>query len=103
MQARPLVQVTHLNSRNAFILLAVMMFIVLSIVLANVAFVQSDEFSEDYEFDDFLVINNWMAIWTTLPFFQMLSMTIPWMGVSVVVLCAADLGGGILAPPQFSA
>lgn len=65
MQVRPLRKATQLSNRNIIIIMAVMMLIVLSIVLANVAFVQNEEPPED-DFDDFLAIGGWVASWTII-------------------------------------
>jgi hypothetical protein len=98
MQVRPLVRVTQLSGHDAFIMVTMMLFIALSLALAYVAFVQNDELSEDGDGDS-LAINSWAAIWLAAPFFQMLSILIPWIGILVLILCVAYLGGGTLAPP----
>jgi hypothetical protein len=65
VQVRPLRKATQLSSRNVIIIITIMMFIVLSIVLVNVAFLQNDELPED-DFDDFLAIEGWVASWTVI-------------------------------------
>ena len=95
MQVRSLVLTTQLNRRNALIIMTVMILIALTIILAAAAFVQNDELSEDYDDYEFSIFPNWGMILPTVPF--PLTLFIPILCVGV--LCAADLGGGILAPP----
>ncbi len=85
MQVRPLVKATQLNSRNALIIMVVMMFIALSIALATVAFVQNDELSEDD--DDFLAIEGWAAIWaiTFTPLSLVLNLDSEFLILAVIV------------------
>lgn len=96
MLFRPLTSVTQQNRRNVFIMLAALMIVASSIVLVTVAFVQNDEITEA---DDFLVIEGWMALWISISFFQVSSIIIPRIEFPALVLCIANLGGGILAPP----
>jgi ABC-type multidrug transport system fused ATPase/permease subunit len=99
VQVRSLMQVTRLNSRNIFIILTVMILIALTIILATAAFAQNDELSVDYDEDEFSIFLNWGTILPAVSFLVTLFIPIRWMGVHAGVLCAADLGGGILAPP----
>ena len=96
---RSLAPATRLNSRNALIIMTVMILIALSIVLATAAFVQNDELSEDYDAYDFSIFLNWATILPAVSFLLTLLRPMGWLGGHVRVLCAADLGGGILAPP----
>jgi hypothetical protein len=100
MQDRSPVQATQLNRRNAFIIVSVMILIALTIILATAAFfVQNDELFEDYDDYHFSIFLNWGRILPTVSFPLTLFIPIRWVGVCVGVLYAADLGGGILAPP----
>jgi ABC-type multidrug transport system fused ATPase/permease subunit len=102
MHVRSLVQATQLSSRNVFMLMTVVILVALAILLATAAFVQNDELSEDYDGDEFSIFANWGTILPTLSFLLTIFIPIRWMGVKVGLLGAADLGGGILAPPFFS-
>jgi hypothetical protein len=96
---RFLERATQLKSRNALIIIIVMILIALTVILATAAFVQNDEFSEDYDEYDFSIFLNWETILPTVAFLLTLFIQMQWVGGCVRVLCAADLGGGILAPP----
>lgn len=100
MLFRPLINVTQQNRQNVFAMMAAMMIVASFVVLATTAFVQNNEL---YEGDDFLEIEGWVALSISITFFRMLSITIPRLEGSTLFLCVADLGGGILAPPQISA
>ncbi len=99
MRVLSLVQIRQLNHQNALIIITVMILIALAIILATAAFVQNDELSEDHDTDEFSMFPNWGAIFFTVSFLLTLFRPMQWMGVYVEILCAADLGGGILAPP----
>lgn len=89
----------RLNSRNALMIMTVMILIALTIILATAAFAQNDELSQDYDENEFSIFLNWDTILPSVSFLLTLFIPIRWVGVYVRVLCAADLGGGILAPP----
>jgi tellurite resistance protein TehA-like permease len=99
MRVSSLGQAMRLNSRNALIIMIVMILIALTIILATAAFVQNDELSEDYDEYEFSKFLNWETILATVSFLLTLFIPMRWVGGHVRVLYAADLGGGILAPP----
>jgi hypothetical protein len=99
LRVRPLGRATQLNSRNVLIIMTVMILIALTLILATTAFVQNDELSEDYDDYDFSIFLNWKTILPTVSFLLTLFPPMRWLGGYVRVLCAVDLGGGILAPP----
>ena len=95
MQVRPLRKATQLSNRNAFIILTMMLFI-LWIATTRAPFLQNRELSEGLEL---LVIDNWGMISTVESFFVILLALIQQIGIILLVLCIAAVGGGILAPP----
>jgi hypothetical protein len=96
---RSLEQATPLNSRNALIIMIVMILVALTLILATAAFVQNDELSEDYDGYDSWIFLSWATILPAISFLETLFISKWWVGVYGRVLYAADLGGGILAPP----
>lgn len=99
LQVRSLGQAMRLNSRNALIIMTVMILMALTIILATAAFVQNDELSEDYDEYEFSILLHWETILPTVLLLLTLFIPMRWVGEHIRVLCAADLGGGILAPP----
>lgn len=98
-QVRSLGQAMRLKGRNALIIMTVMILIALTIILATAAFVQNDELSEDYDEFKFSIFLYWETILPIAAFLLTLFISIRWAGEYIRVLGAADLGGGILAPP----
>jgi hypothetical protein len=99
MRVGSLGQAMRLDSRNALIIMTVMILIALTVILATAAFVQNDELSEDYKENESSIFLNWETIAPAVSFLLTLFIPMRWVGGFVRVLCAASLGGGILAPP----
>jgi hypothetical protein len=99
MRVSSLGKAMRLNSRNALMIMTVMILIALTIILATAAFAQNDELTQDYDENEFSIFLNWETILPTVLFLLTLFISMRWVGGYIRVLCAADLGGGILAPP----